>query len=196
MKTRIELILGNKRVSEKELLAFICDNAIVHNDFSVSYDGYFKDEGYTETKDHVFFRIEFPNGNARMEHADLVDQDFLLNLLERNRYLMLGADKTKLSKRELQLSNSEWRLKTIDRILEALNNDLNYEEVLAKIDLEIEEYKHIFVIDQFYDDLHFMKEVFSQFAWSERERVGFLRMYLLGYLQGMENATKNPPNIF
>jgi hypothetical protein len=41
-----------------------------------------------------------------------------------------------------------------------------------------------------------MEKVFDDFAWSDREKIGFLRMFLTGYLQGIDAASMYPPNEF
>lgn len=196
METRLEFLLEGKRIEPSDLHDYICENAVIRNDMAVSYDGYFKDSGFEERMHNAFVRLEYPDGNAQLLDAYTLDLNQLVGLLQKQDYVRIGKSGAKLQLRELNLSSSEWRLKTIDRIIKALDNGLTYDEVLQKVDDELEGYRDYFMVDQFCFDLEFMKGVFEDFAWTPREKVGFLRMYLMGYLQGLENATINPANPF
>lgn len=194
MEIKDEILLNDFQINLSTLNQILDKSKISISNQHVNYDGYFKDEGFSIPKSNTYIRIEYPNGNHQLEYTSNVDVAYLLDKLENHNYLLIGENRDKLSVRRLKLTSSEWRHNLVIKLTDIVNTYEDYSVLKMKIDYHLSEIQDTFIVKKFYDDLHYMENVFDDFAWSDREKIGFLRMFLTGYLQGVDAASTYPPN--
>jgi len=194
MEIKDEILLNDFQINLSALNKVLDKSKITIPNQYVNYDGYFKDEGFTIPKSNTYIRIEYPNGNYQLEYTSNVDISYLLEKLENHHFLLIGDNRDKLSVRRLKLTSSEWRHNLVIKLTDIVNSYEDYSVLKLKIDYHLSDIQDTFIVKKFYEDLQYMEKVFDDFSWSEREKIGFLRMFLTGYLQGVDAASTYPPN--
>lgn len=194
MISKDEILLNNHHIDLVSLNDILESSKINISHDHVNNDGYFKDAGFSIPRSSTYTRIEYPNGNSQLEYTSNIDISYLLDKLDKYDFLLIGDQKDKLSLRRLKLTSSEWRHNLVTKLTDIVNDYEDFEMLKHKIDFHLADIKDTFIVKKFYSDLLFMEKTFDDFAWSEREKIGFLRMFLTGYLQGIDAASMYPPN--
>jgi hypothetical protein len=194
MVTRDEILLNDEQIGVLNLKDVLEKSKVDISHQYLNYDGYFRDEGFVIPKTSTYIRIEYPNGNSQLEYTINVDIPYLLNKLDKYEYLLIGKQRDKVSLRKLKLTSSEWRHNLVIKLTDIVNQYEDFKILKSKIDDHLSGIQDTFIVKKFYTDLKYMEKVFDDFAWSDREKIGFLRMFLTGYLQGVDAASLYPPN--
>ena len=181
-------IVNGRNISNSELLSIIQDSVEISSGNEHTYDGHYHSSKLSGGK-NGFIPVRYPNEDYdRLMFKSEVDLHFIDGLLDRLSYIEIGRQKYKIEEAESQFTE-ESRVEHIYKEIELLIQQfMDYEDFLEKLRSIALGLGKAEEVQKLQDRLERMEKIFNQYAWSEKEKVGFFKMYLQGCLDSIKDA--------
>ena len=181
-------IVNGKNISGEEMKALLQECAEVSNGNEHTYDGYFGTSGHRANAGGLI-PIRYPSEDYdRLVFEAELDLAHLDGLLDRLKFVEIGRQKFKIEEAESQFSEFS-RVESIFKEIELLiQRFMTYEDFLEELREFAKGLGKAEEVNKLQKRLERMEKIFNQYAWSEKEKVGFFKMYLQGYLDSIKDA--------